>query len=63
MAQSLLRNKNSKQQFVLTNFVETPLIPNFKQVVKRLFTGIYNVTIAQKNCRISISTVLTAKFC
>ena len=34
MAQSLLRNKNSKQQFVLTNFVETPLIPNFKQVVK-----------------------------
>ena len=40
VAQSLQRNNNSKQQFVLTNFAETPTISNFKQVVKRLFTSI-----------------------
>ena len=27
------RNNNNKQQFDLTNFVETPIIPNFEQVV------------------------------
>ena len=40
MRQSLQRNSDSKQHFVLTNFVETPLVPNFEQGIKRLFTGI-----------------------
>ena len=54
VAQSLQRNSNSKQQFVLTNFVETPIFPNFEQLVKRLFTSIWNVTIALGNCRLSL---------
>ena len=40
VAQSSQRNNNSEQQFVLTNFVDTPITPNFEQVVKRLFTSI-----------------------
>ena len=44
--QILQRNSNSKEQFVLTNFVETPVIPNFEEVVKRLVTSIRNVTTA-----------------
>ena len=40
VAQSLQRNNNSKEQFVLTSFVETPIIPNFERVVKRLLTSI-----------------------
>ena len=54
MAQSLQRN-NSKQQFALTNFAETLIIPNFEQVVKRVFTSIWNVTIALENCRSMLS--------
>ena len=36
-----------------SKFVETPITSNFEQVVKRLFTVIWTVTIALANCRIS----------
>ena len=54
MAQSVQIANDSKQQFAHTNFVETPFIPNFEQVLKTLFTSIWNGTTVLENCRISL---------